>query len=41
MVKGAYTDDDMAAHINDEWEALRELTAKTLGYPDSGMNESG
>jgi hypothetical protein len=41
VVKGAYTDDDMAARIYDEWVALRDLTAKTLGHPDSAMGEPG
>jgi len=41
VVKGAYTNDDMAARIYDEWEALRDLTTKTLGNPDSAVGEPG
>lgn len=41
VVRGAYTDDEMAARIGEEWEVLRELTMKTLECPDSAVGESG
>jgi hypothetical protein len=41
VVRGAYTDGEMAARIGEEWEVLRELTMKTLECPDSAVGEPG
>jgi hypothetical protein len=41
VVKGAYTDDEMATRIGGEWKQLRELTFETLRGPDSVASEPG
>jgi hypothetical protein len=41
VVRGAYTDDEMAARIGEEREVLRDLTMKTLECPDSAVGEPG